>query len=71
MKYSMIIFTMLSLCVNLAYAESAKEAKPSFDCAKATTKAEKIVCSDESGDLQNLDRYMSKIYTQLRSELKK
>ena len=49
----------------------AMRQKPSFDCAKATTKAEKIICSDESGDLQNLDRYMSKIYTQLRSELKK
>ncbi|WP_005219961.1 MULTISPECIES: hypothetical protein [Helicobacter] len=49
----------------------AMRQKPSFDYAKTTTKAEKIICSDESGDLQNLDRYMSKIYTQLRSELKK
>lgn len=49
----------------------AMRQKPSFDCAKATTKAEKIICSDESGVLQNLDRYMIKIYTQLRSELKK
>lgn len=66
MKYSMIIFTMLSLCVNLAYAESVKEAKPSFDCAKATTKVEKMICNDESGNLQNLDRYMTEVYAQLK-----
>ena len=58
-------------CVNLANAESANEAKPSFDCAKAKSNAEKMICSDESGELQNLDRYMGEVYTQLVYELKK
>ncbi|MGI0406759.1 lysozyme inhibitor LprI family protein [Helicobacter himalayensis] len=71
MKYSMIIFTMLSLCVNLAYAESAKEAQPSFDCTKATTKAEKMICEDSSGELQNLDRQISQSYQHIRAKLDK
>ncbi|EOA3681565.1 lysozyme inhibitor LprI family protein, partial [Campylobacter jejuni] len=51
-------------------AQSPKEAKPSFDCSKASTKVEKIICNDEDGELQNLDRYMGEVYTQLRKELK-
>ncbi len=64
---------VLGLCLMLgisANAQSPKEAKPSFDCAKATTKVEKIICSDESEELKNLDRYMAEVYTQLRKELK-
>ncbi len=61
------VFLMLSISVN---AQSPQEAKPSFDCAKATTKVEKMICSDESGELKNLDRYMAEVYTQLRKELK-
>ncbi|WP_233715970.1 lysozyme inhibitor LprI family protein [Helicobacter trogontum] len=61
-------FLMLSIHIN---AQSQKEAKPSFDCAKATTKVEKIICSDESGQLQNLDRYMAKAYKKLRQNLNK
>ncbi|HED6148866.1 TPA: DUF1311 domain-containing protein [Campylobacter coli] len=60
-------FLMLSISAN---AQSPQEAKPSFDCAKATTKVEKMICSDESGELKNLDRYMAEVYTQLRKELK-
>lgn len=67
----MIIFTTLSLCVNLAYAESAKEAKPSFDCAKATIKIEKMICEDSSGDLQNLDRRISQNYQHIKVKLDK
>ena len=62
------VFLMLSISVN---AQSPQEAKPSFDCAKASTKVEKIICEDSSGELQNLDRYMAEVYTQLRNELKK
>ena len=58
-------------CVNLANAESANEAKPSFDCVNAKSNTEKMICSDESGELQNLDRYMGEVYTQLIYELKK
>nr|WP_052096678.1 hypothetical protein [Helicobacter trogontum] len=67
------ILVVLGLCLMLGIsinAQSPKEAKPSFDCAKVTTKVEKIICSDESGQLQNLDRYMAEVYTQLRKELK-
>ncbi|HFP7723308.1 TPA: lysozyme inhibitor LprI family protein, partial [Campylobacter jejuni] len=41
-----------------------------FDCSKATTKVEKMICNDEGGRLKNLDRYMGEVYTQLRKELK-
>ena len=58
-------------CVNLANAESANEAKPSFDCVNAKSNTEKTICGDEGGELQNLDRYMGEVYTQLIYELKK
>lgn len=64
---------VLGICVTLsisANAQSPEEAKPSFDCAKATTEVEKMICGDESGELKNLDRYMGEVYTQLRKELK-
>ena len=62
------VFLMLSISAN---AQSPQESKPSFDCAKATTKVEKMICEDSSGELQNLDRYMAEVYMQLRNELKK
>lgn len=68
-KTFFIILTMVFLSQSIN-AQSPQEAKPSFDCTKATTKAEKIICSDESGELKNLDRYMAEVYTQLRKELK-
>ncbi|ENS3739432.1 hypothetical protein SD35_09305 [Campylobacter coli] len=57
---------VLGLCLMLAIsanAQSPEEAKPS-------TEVEKIICNDEDGELQNLDRYMGEVYTQLRKELK-
>lgn len=65
---------VLGLCLMLAIsanAQSPKEAKPSFDCAKASTKVEKMICNDESGKLQKLDRYMAKTYKELRQNLNK
>ncbi|OEW11849.1 hypothetical protein AJ933_01145 [Campylobacter sp. BCW_6874] len=67
------ILIVLGICITLsisANAQSPKEAKPSFDCSKATTKVEKMICNDEGGRLKNLDRYMGEVYTQLRKELK-
>ncbi|PZT47205.1 hypothetical protein B6S12_10320 [Helicobacter valdiviensis] len=64
---------VLGICVTLSIsinAQSPEEAKPSFDCAKAKSKVEKMICSDILGKLQNLDRYMGEVYTQLRKELK-
>ncbi|TKX33550.1 lysozyme inhibitor LprI family protein [Campylobacter taeniopygiae] len=64
---------ILGLCLMLgigANAQSPSEAKPSFDCAKAKSNVEKMICNDKSGNLQNLDRYMAEVYTQLTKELK-
>lgn len=65
------ILFFITLLTNLANAKSAKEAKPSFDCAKATTKVEKMICSDESGELQNLDRLYSKLYFSILKSIPK
>ena len=68
-KTFFIILTMVFLSQSIN-AQSPQEAKPSFDCAKATTKVEKMICNDESGELKNLDSYMDEVYKQLRKELK-
>ena len=54
-KTFFIVLTMVFLSQSIN-AQSPQEAKPSFDCVKASTKAEKIICSDSSGKLQNLDK---------------
>ena len=56
------IFICILALLNLANAESIKVAKPSFDCTKAKSEVEKMICSDESGELQRLDRLYSKLY---------
>lgn len=38
--------------------------KPSFDCNKAQTEAEKLVCSDD--DLAKLDNELAKRYTKIK-----
>ncbi|WP_237022204.1 lysozyme inhibitor LprI family protein, partial [Helicobacter trogontum] len=65
---------VLGLCLMLAIsanAQSPKEAKPSFDCAKAKSKVEKIICNDESGELQKLDRLYSKLYFSILKSIPK
>ena len=42
---------------------------PSFDCAKATTEVEKLICSD--AELAELDREMAKAYSELNSSFSK
>ncbi|MEA8965446.1 hypothetical protein, partial [Campylobacter jejuni] len=54
-----------------ANAQSPKEAKPSFDCSKATTKVEKMICNDEGGELQKLDRLYSKLYFSILKSIPK
>ncbi|HEB7545740.1 lysozyme inhibitor LprI family protein [Campylobacter coli] len=61
-------FLMLSISAN---AQSPKEAKPSFDCAKASTKVEKMICNDKSGELQKLDRLYSKLYFSILKSIPK
>ncbi|TEY06962.1 hypothetical protein ELQ12_08840 [Campylobacter sp. US25a] len=65
---------VLGLCLMLsisANAQSPKEAKPSFDCSKATTKVEKMICNDEGGELQKLDRLYSKLYFSILKSIPK
>ncbi|WP_104696536.1 lysozyme inhibitor LprI family protein [Helicobacter trogontum] len=65
---------VLGLCLMLAIsanAQSPKEAKPSFDCAKAKSKVEKIICSDESEELKKLDRLYSKLYFSILKSIPK
>ncbi|RTJ39603.1 hypothetical protein C3H73_09555, partial [Campylobacter jejuni] len=68
------ILIVLGLCLMLAIsanAQSPKEAKPSFDCGKASTKVEKMICNDESGELQKLDRLYSKLYFSILKSIPK
>lgn len=44
-----------------------EQIKPSFDCSKASTNAEKLVCSDN--ELASLDNELSKAYSNARNSL--
>ena len=58
MKYlKLIVITTLLITSNLY---SSEKIQPSFDCSKAKTRVEKLVCSDEV--LSILDRDMQKAY---------
>lgn len=46
--------------------ETGADTGPSFDCAKASTHTEKLICSDS--ELAALDRRLSKVYADLRSD---
>jgi uncharacterized protein len=54
-----IRFALLLLLL-AAYAASAPAAAPSFDCAKVTSQAEKLVCADT--ELAQLDREVARLY---------
>ncbi|ECO2099303.1 hypothetical protein F0H08_09410 [Campylobacter jejuni] len=69
-KFLIVLGLYLMLAIS-ANAQSPKEAKPSFDCAKATTKVEKMICNDEGGELQKLDRLYSKLYFSILKSIPK
>lgn len=69
-KTFFIILTMVFLSQSIN-AQSPKEAKPSFDCVKATTRVEKMICSDSSGELQNLDKQLFESYQAIKAKLDK
>ena len=69
-KTFFIILTMVFLSQSIN-AQSPQEAKPSFDCAKATTRVEKMICSDSSGELQNLDKQLFESYQAIKAKLDK
>ncbi|MBZ7964936.1 hypothetical protein [Campylobacter sp. 2457A] len=69
-KFSIVLGLCLILGIS-ANAQSPSEAKPSFDCAKASTKVEKLICSDKSGELQRLDSLYSNLYFSILKNISK
>ena len=59
-KYTILSFVSLLMFSNEISAKTA----PSFDCAKATTEVEKLICSDD--ELAKLDVEMNKWYKKAR-----
>lgn len=60
-----MFYKILFLMVWCLWWQPAKAAvKPSFDCNKAQTEAEKLVCSDD--DLVKLDNELAKRYTKIK-----
>ncbi len=43
------------------------EARPSFDCAKASTKVEAVICEEYASDLRAMDRDIAALYGQVRA----
>lgn len=73
-----LAFAWLVLCVS-AYANSTQTTKtkqeseqsiisPSFDCKKARTNTEKLICSDK--ELAALDKEMAQAYKKARASLR-
>ena len=69
-KFLIVLRICVTLSININ-AQSPEEAKPSFDCAKASTKVEKMICNDKSGELQKLDRLYSKLYFSILKSIPK
>lgn len=63
-KTILVTSVLTTLAARNVYA--AEEIKPSFDCAKAKTRVEKLICSDVK--LAKLDREMSSEYHSLVSD---
>ena len=51
---------VISLLLFTSHLYSNDRIQPSFDCSKAKTRVEKLVCSDE--DISRVDRDMQKAY---------
>jgi uncharacterized protein len=56
----------LTLCLALL-PPAAAQPTPGFDCAKAATALDRLICSDQ--DLATLDRTLTERYAQLRDRL--
>lgn len=48
-------------------AYTALASGPSFDCAKAASAAEKLLCSDTAGDLPDMDRQLGALFAEART----
>ncbi len=64
---ALVASEMLVLQQQIAKAE-ADRANPSFDCGKARTKVEKIICRDEGRNLSALDRRVAETYNAVRAK---
>ena len=53
-------FIVISILLITSNLYSSEKIQPSFDCSKAKTRVEKLVCSDE--DISRVDRDMQKAY---------
>jgi len=63
MKHVFLTMTALAL---LAAQAQAQEPQPSFDCAKASSAAEKAICEDDQ--LKMMDRVLARIYRAARQK---
>lgn len=63
--FSLFCFFFLNIQPSLA----TEEIKPSFDCVKATTEVEKLICSD--AELAELDREMANKYNAMYQQMRK
>lgn len=65
-NFKTILMTSVLTTLAAGNVYAAEEIKPSFDCAKAKTRVEKLICSDVK--LAKLDREMSSEYRTLVSD---
>ncbi len=65
-NFKTILMTSVLTTLAAGNVYAAEEIKPSFDCAKAKTRVEKLICSDVK--LAKLDREMSSEYRALMSD---
>ena len=65
-NFKSILMTSVLTTLAAGNVYAAEEIKPSFDCAKAKTRVEKLICSD--AELAKLDREMSSEYHSLVSD---
>lgn len=65
-NFKTILMTSVLTTLAAGNVYAAEEIKPSFDCAKAKTRVEKLICSD--AELAKLDREMSSEYYSLVSD---
>ena len=65
-NFKSILMTSVLTTLAAGNVYAAEEIKPSFDCAKAKTRVEKLICSD--AELAKLDREMSSEYYSLVSD---
>lgn len=67
-NFKTILMTSVLTTLAAGNVYAAEEIKPSFDCTKAKTRVEKLICSD--AELAKLDREMSEKYDAMYKQMK-